>query len=865
MLAKKKIMVVEDNSLNREMLVDILSDQYTVIEAENGQAALELLRQCRNEIALILLDIIMPVMDGYAFLARVKADEELAMIPVIAMPQSDSEESEVEALSHGATDYIPKPYRPQVILHRVASIISLRENAAMANLYKYDRLTGLQSKEYFYESVRRRLLEDPDEEYVIVCSNIENFKVYNDNFGVKAGDQLLREFAEIGQNMAGANGICGRFSADRFMFLLTRERELAEREKITANNGYGFSISQKNVMIKWGVYEIINRSVPIEQMCDRAFLAADSIKSQYNHWLAVFNDDLRAKLLREQQITNAMESALREGQFTVYLQPKYSLHDDGLAGAEALARWIHPEWGVVSPGEFIPLIEKNGFITCLDGFVWEQVCIMLRDWREKGYPPLPVSVNVSRADIYQPDLPDVLYSLVQEYGVEPAQLHLELTESAYTENTEQIIAAVNRLRAMGFIIEMDDFGSGYSSLSLLNQIKLDILKLDMKFIQSETSKPTNQGILRFIVSLARWLNMSVVAEGVETRSQKERLLEVGCDYVQGYFFARPMPRAEFENLLKTHIPRSGEAARDHQRTSGSISLLVLDEDAGYRRRVSQTFEEQYTVLEEDDADTAIAHMQEHRYDGIVAVILSLSLPHAGAERFLHAMRQDSLLWHVPVIATLPAGDVNDEMVQYLDTDDFLCKRHPLCDLRRRVSRLLSVEAYRKREQMLRDEACRDYLTGVFNRRGLYTAMDALRQEDLPLALYLFDVDDLKRVNDSSGHDVGDEVLRAFGEMMRKHSRSEDILCRYGGDEFIMILRHISSIDTIMRKDETICQKFREYVLKDGTHAACSAGVVFCGPEEKPSVKLIERADRALYRAKRENKGFCCLWNKETDG
>ena len=551
MLPRKQILVVEDNLINREMLREILAGQYTVLEAGNGQEALDVLEECGDDLALILLDVMMPVMDGFAFLDQIKADPELALIPVIVTTQSDSEDDEVAALAHGATDFVPKPYRPQVILHRVASIINLRETAAVVNQFQYDWLTGLYSKEFFYQKVRERLREDSEREYTIVCSNIENFKLYNDAFGVSAGDRLLRDIAVLLRERIGEDGICGRFGGDRFICLQERRREYEDRSIFSAEQRNAGIPQVKDMIMKmkWGIYEITDRSVPVEQMCDRALLAADSIKGQYNRHFAVYDDALRSKLLREQAITEAMETALSEGQFVVYLQPKYSLHHDSLAGAEALVRWIHPEWGFMSPGEFIPLFEKNGFITRLDQYVWEQVCALLRDWREKGYPALPVSVNVSRADVYQSDLTDTLMGIVRKYGVEPAQLHLELTESAYTENPGQIIETVEQLRKQGCIIEMDDFGSGYSSLNMLNQMQLDVLKLDMKFIQSETAKPVEQGILRFIVDLARWLNLSVVAEGVETREQLERLREIGCDYVQGYFFAKPMPAQEFERLL----------------------------------------------------------------------------------------------------------------------------------------------------------------------------------------------------------------------------------------------------------------------------------------------------------------------------
>ena len=456
----------------------------------------------------------MPVMDGYTFLDKMKEDDELSTVPVIVMTQGDSEEDEISALAHGATDFVPKPYRPRVILHRVASIINLRETAAMVNQFKYDRLTGVYSKEFFYRKVREELQENPDEEYTIICSNIENFKLYNDAFGREAGDRLLQEYAYNMVNMIGTDGICGRYGADRFLIFCRKEREQADRKRFILEIDDERPKKMENINIKWGIYEITDAKVPVEQMCDWALLAADSIRGQYNQHMAVYDDTLRGKLLREKAVTDAMETALREKQFIVYLQPKYSLKDECMAGAEALVRWIHPEWGFMSPGEFIPLFEKNGFIPRLDAYVWEQVCIRLKEWREKGIPLVPVSVNVSRADVYQLDLVEILTGLITKYGVDPAYLHLEITESAYADNPGQIISTVEELRKMGFIIEMDDFGSGYSSLNMLSQMKLDILKLDMKFIQSEMAKPEYQSILNDIIRMAHRMNLSVVAEGV---------------------------------------------------------------------------------------------------------------------------------------------------------------------------------------------------------------------------------------------------------------------------------------------------------------------------------------------------------------
>lgn len=551
MYSKKKILVVEDNELNRMVLVGILESDYEVLEAENGEEALTVLRQYGEAVSLILLDIIMPVMDGYTFLSQMKADASLASIPVIVTTQNDGESDEVAALAHGATDFVAKPYKPQVILHRIASIINLRETAAMVNLLQYDRLTRLYSKEFFYQRVKDILIRQPDQKYDIICSDIENFKLVNDVFGIAAGDQLLQNVAGLYLDFSQNKGVCGRLNADQFVCLLEHRWEYEDEMFIKANTIINSSANIKNIVMKWGIYHIEDRTISVEQMCDRALLAAHSIKGQYGKYFATYDDKLRSSLLREQAISDCMEAALAEGQFEIYLQPKYRILDNKLSGAEALIRWNHPQWGFQSPAQFIPVFEKNGFITKLDQFVWDQACSALRDWDDRGYPRINVSVNVSRADIYNADLTNILLNTLNKYHLQPERLHLEITESAYTEDPNQIIDTVGNLRELGFVIEMDDFGSGYSSLNMLNQMSLDILKLDMKFIQSETSKSTNKGILHFIMNLARWMDLTVVAEGVETKEQLERLKEAGCDYAQGYYYAKPIPRSEFESLLRT--------------------------------------------------------------------------------------------------------------------------------------------------------------------------------------------------------------------------------------------------------------------------------------------------------------------------
>ena len=856
---QKQILIVEDNELNRAIICEILSGQYRVLEAENGQEGLDILQQ-NKEVALILLDMMMPVMDGYTFLDRLREDEELSLIPVIVLTQSNSESDEVAALAHGATDFVPKPYRPKVILHRVASLIKLRENAAMINQFQYDRLTGMYSQEFFYQKVRERLQEDPEHEYSIVCSNVENFKLYNDTFGRDMGDRLLQATAAVSQQMVGEDGICGRLSADRFLFLQTREQEKQDR----ANFGKDFNLLEdelttafKGITIRWGVYEIVDRSVSVEQMCDRALLAMESIKGRYNEFFAVYDDALRSKLLREKAITDAMEPALAEEQFIVFYQPKYSLKDNCLAGAEALVRWNHPEWGFMSPGEFIPLFERNGFILRLDEYVWEKVCAQLQSWKQQGYPLLPVSVNVSRADAFQVSLADELENLTKRYNVDPACLHLEITESCYAENPAQIIDTVDELRKRGFVVEMDDFGSGYSSLNMLSQLKLDTLKLDMKFIQSEMEKSIDRSILYDVISMAHRMHLNVVAEGVETREQMNRLLTVGCDYVQGFFLAKPMPAAEYEKLMKTQQAILQSA---HRFNSNEIprSILVADENAAFRALVRKSFEPGFRVLEAGDANGALDCVAKASELALCAMILSMSLPENGAATVMNTLRQNSNSWAIPVLATIADGSHQEDLALAEEADDFLCRLHPVSDLRKRVERMIDHVTFLERENALQAEANKDFLTGLLNRRGLQSAVMALRKDALPLAVYLFDLDNLKTINDTRGHDVGDRLIRTFAELLRGQTQEQDVLCRYGGDEFVAIIRNLGDEAAAQKKCEEICRAFSKCFAEEemGIPVTCTGGIALCGKDEVPSMELVERADRAMYRAKRERKKEC---------
>ena len=356
-------------------------------------------------------------------------------------------------------------------------------------------------------------------------------------------------------------------------------------------------------------------------MCDRARLAIQSVRWNYiNRW-AYYSDELKDSLLSEQELVNEMEKAISKNQFYVNYQPIFSARSNELVSAEALVRWRHPEKGIISPGDFIPLFEKNGFITKLDFYVWESVCRFLAENKKNGIQNVPISVNVSRINLYNKDLCKVMEGLLEKYGIEPKFLKLEITESAYTENPEQLLSAMAVLQNRGFKVLMDDFGSGYSSLNMLKDVPVDILKIDMKFIDNLDTSERACKILYNIIQMAHGLNMEIVAEGVENDNQFELLKRMGCDCIQGYYFSRPLGQREFvSNILKISKIYSGTTViRDN------YTILVADDVEMNRAVVAENLNDRYRVIQAENGLEALEILKTD-VSGVDLVITDIMMP-----------------------------------------------------------------------------------------------------------------------------------------------------------------------------------------------------------------------------------------------
>lgn len=417
---------------------------------------------------------------------------------------------------------------------------------------RYDSVSGLYNRATFYTETTKMLLNNRQKRFVMLRMDMERFKVINELWGRKEGDKLLRYIGDnLREKLSKESYITfARTEADIFYLCF-----LYSEENVTKMISYIETILSKyqidfRIIPYFGLYIIMNHDMPINLMCDRTNLAIRTIKGNYMKRVAYYDDTLRKEMLWEQEIINQMGHALEEGQFEVYLQPQCNIQSGRPISAEALVRWIHPEKGMISPNEFIPIFERNGFIMKLDAYVWEQVCILLRKWINDGWDPHPISVNVSRINLYNPKLCDILIALVEKYELPPSLLELEITESAYADNQNLLIEIMEQLQKYGFTVLMDDFGSGYSSLNMLKEAVVDMLKLDLVFLSGKDKFDRGGNILASIVRMAKWLNLSVIAEGVETKQQADFLRSVGCYIAQGYYYARPMPVKDYETYLR---------------------------------------------------------------------------------------------------------------------------------------------------------------------------------------------------------------------------------------------------------------------------------------------------------------------------
>lgn len=412
-------------------------------------------------------------------------------------------------------------------------------------------LTGLYFSHTFFEKAEDYLTQFQEGNFCMVAIDFEHFRLFNKLYGRKEGDNLLVKMADILDDLQTQyGGVAGYLGGDNFGIIIPYQQTIVDELIFRANALIQQRSESLGFLPGFGIYLITDFSTPGATMYDRATLALARIMGQYTQQSCLYSPEMEEKVEEEIKLLAEVQEGIAKDEFTFFVQPQCDISNGKIVGGESLVRWIHHEKGLIPPGKFIPVLEKNGFIADLDRLVWKKVCQWLRSWIDKGYQPVPISINISRIDIFSMDVPTYLMELLNTYNLPTHLLKVEITESAYAEDDDKIVTTVKQLRDANFLVMMDDFGSGYSSLNMLKSIAVDVLKIDMRFLEiSSQNQEKGIGILESVINMARQMRIPIVVEGVETQEQENFLLKMGCRYTQGYYYYKPMPISDFEKII----------------------------------------------------------------------------------------------------------------------------------------------------------------------------------------------------------------------------------------------------------------------------------------------------------------------------
>ena len=565
LVQKTSVLLIENRYGDDSILSHILSFGYNVIPSKSEPDSI--FAMLRDDSVGILAAIV-DIDDALPLLRKIRKVPALEKFPVLVIIDQNSEIPE-ELLKLDVVDFIKRPYNGPRVLNRLKTAIRLYRADKKIDELERDELTGLYTRTAFLSKADFMRREHPERKYCLIGFDFDNFKASNTIYGQEKCDEFL---SYTGHNLKKVmqRGIAGRFGGDQYVlfFDYLDEVDVPRLERISKEILESAPI--RGQVLKTGIYAPVEPDVHIGAACDRAYFAIRDIKGVYGNNVAFYESKKHQEILEKQKLTECMEQALEEGQFQVYYQPKHETISRKIAGAEALVRWNHPKYGIMPPGEFIPLFEKNGFITKLDMFVLEQVCKDIKRWKANDFPLVPISVNVSRRDFLEEGCIERQIEIIDNYEIPHELLHMEVTESLYCEKTDLIADIIKKTQEKGFMIEMDDFGAGYSSLGNLSNFSLDILKLDISFVRNIKK---NEIVIENIIKMAHRLNLLTVAEGAESEDEVKTLKSLGCDFIQGHFFSKPLPLPAFESYLRDNLVMTGKKVIDSKSTGKEFVLL----------------------------------------------------------------------------------------------------------------------------------------------------------------------------------------------------------------------------------------------------------------------------------------------------
>jgi len=548
----RTLFIVKTDNSAGSVYSDAFSGIYDLFETKISDRCTDILKKLSSEISLVFIDAADYSEQCTELVRQIHSDSVLKAIPIVVIADDSEADMEEDFLNAGASYFMCYSVKLSLILLRIASLISLRESAESGGISEIDEITGLYNRQAFFSRADKIIKENPNWSFILTISELDGIKLLNEKNGKTAGDDLLKSVGDFLRNAPEQCLLAGRFAGDQFVTLFRKDEkfspEFLEASIQNSNQIIAQDCGVENLRVRFAVYEDIDHDISVMELCDRTLLALQKIRGKYGKTITKYDSSILFEHRKRERIEDSMKEALEKNQFRVYYQPKHDVNTGELTGAEALIRWEHPEYGFMSPGDFIPVFESNGFITEVDNFVWSRTCENLRKWIDKGLDVVPISINASKLDFLKPDFFKKLHEASERMRINPGLLHIEVTESLFSDQIEELVQILARCQKNGYKIELDDFGSGYSSLNTLSILPLDIVKMDMSLVKAITNFKSMR-VFSACITLAKSLGLKTVSEGVETNEQMWTIRELGGDSIQGYIYSKPLPEDEFEKYL----------------------------------------------------------------------------------------------------------------------------------------------------------------------------------------------------------------------------------------------------------------------------------------------------------------------------
>lgn len=551
---KHLVLIADDDPAIRLVLRHTMEqDGYHVVEVGTGREAVEATVHMQPD--LILMDAVMPELDGFQAITQIKNKPEFENLPILIITALDDDLSVAQAFDVGACDYITKPIKWSVLRHRVKRLLKASDaERKIRHMAYHDTLTGLPNRLLFNDRIEQAISRATRNKtrFALLFIDIDNFKVINDSMGHDAGDNLLTSLTLRIQQSLRRTDTIARLGGDEFAIILENihlpEDVILVTKSLLGNLGKPLEIHQREVYVgaSIGISVFPDDGEDFGSLLKHADIAMYRAKETGRNTFQFYASEMSAAAMRRMELENSLRSAIELEQLVVFYQPKYDLKSREVLGMEALVRWDHPEKGIIPPDEFIPLAEETGLIVKLGEWVIKKSCHQLKIWQQAGFSISNLSINVSPRQFHEQDLAGLFQSVLTETGLDAHHIEIELTESTLVQNQLNAREVLRQLHAMGLRIAMDDFGTGYASLSYLKDFPIHTVKVDKSFIWGIPTDKQNMAIVRAIIGLTAEMSLSVIAEGVETEEQIEFLKDIGCLQGQGYFWSKPVSAMEFE-------------------------------------------------------------------------------------------------------------------------------------------------------------------------------------------------------------------------------------------------------------------------------------------------------------------------------